>query len=304
MIAVAPPVKEPTISSDELARRQAELVDRVEKTRRGCHRFFLIQAVVWTILALLIVGALLALADYFWILSQTIRQASWGLAGVFVAAIVARRIVLDRRAAFNSLDAAVEIETAFPDLGQRVCTTIEYAEPTPSTMPAWPSMVRALTTETEERTCRLDFEQVIPWHRLRWPLLAAGGLAVLFVVAIALSPSARLAAMRLFLLPVHYTQLKVEPGNQSVNFGGDVKIVAILSGRPVNKAELLSRKAGSDGAWSAVALGPDDPPGAPLSGTLETSIKKCREDTEYRVTAGAVESESYRLTILHPLVLK
>ena len=220
MIAAAPPVKEPAITpcSAEMARRQAELVDRVEKTRCGCHRF-LVQAIVWTILALLIVGGLLALADYFWILSQTIRLASWVLAGVLVAAIVVRRIALDRRAAFNRLDAAVEIETAFPDLGQRVCTTLEYAEPTPSTMPAWPSMVRALTTETEERTCRLNFEQVIPWHRLRWPLWAAGGLAVLFVVAIAISPSAAACGNAVVPPPGPLPQLKVEPGNQSVNSG-------------------------------------------------------------------------------------
>ena len=83
-----------------------------------------------------------------------------------------------------------------------------------------------------------------------------------------------------------------------------MKIAAILSGRPVNKAEMLTRKAAATAPWSAVALGPDHPPGAPLIGTLETSIKKCREDTEYRVTAGAVESETYRLTILHPLVLE
>jgi hypothetical protein len=171
-------------------------------------------------------------------------------------------------------------------------------------MPAWPSLVQALTTETEEKTCRLDFKQVIPWHRLRWPAWATAVLAALLVLAIALCPSARIAAMRLFLIPVHYTQLQVEPGNQSVKVGSDVKISATISGRPVKKAELLLRKAGSENPWTAVSLGPDDPPGAPLSGTLETSLKKCREDTEYRVTAGAVESETYRLTILHPLDLK
>jgi len=304
MIAAAPQTTKPAVSGAELARRHARLVDRVEKTRRECHRFLLFRATVWTILVLLIVGGLLATADYLWILGQTIRQANWMLAAAFVAALAAWRMVHSRQAAINRLDTAAEIETAFPDLGQRVCTTLEYAEPTPSTMPAWPSLVRALTTETEERTDRLDFTQVIPWRRLRWPALAAAVLTATFVLAIAISPSARIAAMRLFLIPVHYTQLEVEPGNQSVKFEGDVKILAIISGRPVTKVELLSRKAGSDDPWSAVSLGPDDSQGAPLSGTLETSMKKCSEDTEYRVTAGAVESETYLLTILHPLILK
>ena len=41
-----------------------------------------------------------------------------------------------------------------------------------------------------------------------------------------------------------------------------------------------------------------------LTGTLETSLKKCKDNMEYRVTADAVESETFLLTILHPLVLK
>ncbi len=304
MIAVAPPPKEPGPSGAELARRQAVLVDRVERTRRQCHRFLLLQAVVWTILAALIAGGLLATADYYWVLGRAIRQANWLLAGVFVAALLVWRIVRGRRAAINRLDTAVEIETAFPDLGQRVCTTLEYAEPTPSTMPAWPSLVRALTTDTEERTEPLDFAQVVPWRRLRLPTWTAALLAAIVVLAIAIWPSARIAAMRLFLVPVHYTQLAVEPGDQSVKFGHDVKIRAIISGRPVSKAELQTRKAGSDDPWSAVSLAPDDSQGAPLLGKLEKSLKNCREDIEYRVTAGEVESETYRLTILHPLLLR
>ncbi|MFZ1936620.1 MAG: DUF4175 family protein [Thermoguttaceae bacterium] len=304
MIAVAPPPKEPGPSGAELARRQAVLVDRVEETRRQCHRFLFLRAAVWTILTALIVGGLLALADDLWVLSRTIRQANWILAAAAVAALVLWRIVRSRRKAINRLDTAAEIETAFPDLGQRVCTTLEYAEPTPSTMPAWPSLVRALTTDTEERTGRLDFMEVIPWRRLRLPTLAAALLVAGFLVAIAVWPSARIAALRLFLIPVHYTQLTVEPGDQSVKFGHDVTIRATISGRPVTKAELHLRKAGSDDSWSDVSLAPEDSQPAPLVGKLEKSLKNCRENVDYRATAGEVESETYRLTILHPLLLR
>ena len=72
----------------------------------------------------------------------------------------------------------------------------------------------------------------------------------------------------------------------------------------MTKVELHTRKAGSEGAWSDVSLGPDDSQGAPLAGKLAKSLKDCRDDTEYRVTAGEVESENYRLTILHPLLLQ
>jgi hypothetical protein len=305
MIATAPPMKEPAVRAAELARRQAELVARVEKTRRDHRRFSRAWAGVWIVLGLLIVGGLLALADYYWVLSQSIRQANWAMVGVIGVALAIRQIVVERRAAFNRLDTAAEIESAFPDLGQRVCTTLEYAEPTPSTMPAWPSLVRALATDTEQRTVSLDFTQVIPWRRLRWPAAAAICLAAFFVLAIIIWPSARTAAMRLFLLPVHYTQLQVEPGDLSVKFDHDATIRAIISGRAVKKAELLTRKAGSDNPWTAVSLGPDDPKETDLlGGTLETSIKKCHDDLEYMVTADAVESETYRLTVMHPLLLK
>ena len=54
MIAVAPPVKEPVVSGAELARRQAALVDRVEKTRREHRRFLRIRAGIRLVLALLL----------------------------------------------------------------------------------------------------------------------------------------------------------------------------------------------------------------------------------------------------------
>ena len=110
--------------------------------------------------------------------------------------------------------------------------------------------------------------------------------------------------MRLFLIPVHYTQLQVEPGNQSVKFGHDVTIRAIISGRPVTKAELHTRKAGSEEPGPTFRSARTIRKAAPLVGKLEKSLKNCREDMEYRVTAGEVESETYRLTILHPLLLR
>src|SRR5262249_4057293 len=80
-----------------------------------------------------------------------------------------------------------------------------------------------------------------------------------------------------------------------------------LAGRPVSGAELLYRPAGSAEDWTSISLVPPDlePAGPPkLLGTLETTLKDCRDDLEYRVVAGPVESPVYRLTVLHPLVLK
>ena len=100
-------------------------------------------------------------------------SGSWVL-GMVVFVLLAAHRRAAMRAAVSRQHAAAEIENAFPDLGQRVCTTLEYAEPTPETMPAWPSLVTALSRETSDRTRGLDFQQVVPWRRLlrparRWP---------------------------------------------------------------------------------------------------------------------------------------
>lgn len=285
----------------------AELIDRVETARRNWRRFLRARAAVRMLLAILVLGGLLALADYTWIFSQGFRQAIWIGLGVIAIAFLFRRL-LRPRGTVSRQETALEIETAFPQLGQRVCTTVEYAEPTPTTMPAWPSMVKALTTETQQQTDRLDFEEVVPWRRLRLPTAAAAGLVVFFLALFLFQSGAWIASLRLFLVPAQYSKLEVKPGDRTVNTGNDVAIQAIISGRPVEKAELLYRKAKGKDPWTAVSLGPQESDetdaDARLAGTLETSLKNCREDLEYRVIAGPIESGVYRLTIVHPLELK
>src|SRR5262249_24676572 len=130
---------------------------------------------------------------------------------------------------------------------------------------------------------------------------------VLFAVLLAWNAELRIAALRLFLVPVHYTQLAVAPGDQKLKVGSDFTIEATLSGRPVRSAELYYRAVDADEDWTALSLAPPDLASAKspkLLGTLTTTLKDCRQNLEYRVVAGPLESPRYRLTILHPLVLK
>ena len=41
-----------------------------------------------------------------------------------------------------------------------------------------------------------------------------------------------------------------------------------------------------------------------MSGTLETTLKDCQDNLDYRVVAGRLESPTYRLTVLRPLLLQ
>jgi hypothetical protein len=224
-----------------------------------------------------------------------------------VVALLALRFVLHAGRHLASDDAAGEVEAGFPALGQRVRTTLEYAEPTPRTAPAAPALNDALTADTERRTRALDLPAVVSWRSVRAP---AGALALLVALGTFLGarePELRVALARVFLLPLAYTELTVKPGNDAVNAGAEFTIEAGISGRAVRRAE-WRRRAASQGPWTAVALGsnPVDPEAAPkrLRGTLSATLKDCRESFEYQVVAGSVSSPIYHVKVIQPLVLE
>ena len=126
-------------------RASTDLVCRVEATRQDWRRMLRIHAAVRAGLAILAVASLIAWADWLWVLETPTRLGAWGL-GMIVFVLLAAHRRAAMRAAVSRQHAAAEIENAFPDLGQRVCTTLEYADPTPETMPAWPSLVTASRT--------------------------------------------------------------------------------------------------------------------------------------------------------------
>src|SRR5262249_18130385 len=113
----------------------------------------------------------------------------------------------------------------------------------------------------------------------------------------------RTAALRLFLIPLNYTQLEVTPGNHAIKVGSQLAIRATITGRPVSAAELQYRSAPGD-EWTSLSLLSDGGEPGKLLGTLETTVQDCRDDLEYRVVAGPIESPVYHVTVLHPLELK
>jgi hypothetical protein len=170
-------------------------------------------------------------------------------------------------------------------------------------MQAAPGLVVVLETDADRSTRGLDLRGLVPWRSLRLLRVTLAGILVLFGVLLVANGQWRTAALRLFLVPVHYTQLAVAPGDGAVQVGGEVKIQATLTGRPVTSATLQFRKAGGEEEWTNLPFAPDAKP-RKLLGTLETAVQNCQDDLEYRVVAGPVESPIYHVTVLHPLVLK
>jgi hypothetical protein len=279
----------------------SRLVERLEATRADVHAFRRVQRLLTTILVVLLLAGILAAADWLWILNTAIRAGGLLLLAGVAILYLARGFRSRRK--FGRPDAAVEVETAFPQLGQRVRTTLEYSEPTAATMPAAPGLVAALATDADSRTRGLDFRGLVPWRRLRCFGAALAGIVALFTVLLITNQELRTAALRLLLLPVNYTQLEVKPGDHSVKVGGELTIQATLTGRPVKTAELQYRSASNGDEWTKLALD-TDADDKKLLGTLETTLQNCQDDLEYRIVAGPVDSPIYHVTVLHPLALE
>jgi hypothetical protein len=284
----------------------AGLVPRLEATRADMRALLRTRSLLTAALTVLVLAGLLAAADWQWVLGVSGRAG-----GLLVITIAACALLgfgwLAAGRKFGRREAAVELEAAFLDLGQRVRTTLDYAEPDADPIPAAPQLVQALADDTEGRTHLLDFGRLVPWHSLRRITAGLAALVALFVVLLVVSPEARIAAQRLFLIPATYTQLDVQPGDQTLKVGSDLAVQATVAGRPVSELTLQHRPAGSREGWTTIPfVAPDAESSRPdkLSGAFETALKDCQNDLEYRVVAGPVESPVYRLTITRPLVLK
>jgi hypothetical protein len=284
---------------------KARVVEELEATRRAMRRCLQATGLLRIALVVLALAAVLALADWMWILPVGVRAAGL-VAMLVVGAVLGIRLAL-RIGRFDREDAAVGVEEGHPELGQRVRTALEYLEPTPDTAPASPGLVGALVDDTDRRTRGLDFGEVVPWATFERLKFAAVVAVLAALVTLCASPGLRTAALRLALRPAHYTTIEVKPGDKTVKAGDDFTLTVNLAGRPVRSAYLLHRRAVHNTAWTAVPLGPTPRPGEParpLTGALESTLKDCQIDLEYRVVAGDVESPTYRLNVLHPLKLR
>src|SRR5437763_5280968 len=121
----------------------AGLVERLEATRQGVVAFRRARCLLLTALVVLALAGLLAGADWLVILDTAARGTGLLVLALVAGVLLGRGLIVPGRA-FARRDAAAEVETAFPQLGQRVRTTLEYAEPAPDTAPAAPGLVRAL----------------------------------------------------------------------------------------------------------------------------------------------------------------
>jgi hypothetical protein len=278
------------------------LLSKLEQTRREMMRFGIWLHLARLLLAEAALGSVLMLADWIWVLPAAVRIA--GLAAMVVLAVV---IVLLARVEYGRDQAAADAEEQFPELGQRLQTVVDYADPARQAIPASPGLLEALVRETDRRTARLDFRRLVPWGAFERRALALFFTALLGVIALFLSPGLRTAALRLLLLPAHYTALHVAPGDVTLKAGDDLNVKVTLSGRPVPGARWLYRFTDGGGRWISGPLTPAREgrmPSRALIGSLTVSLKGCEHDLDYRVTAGELASTVFHVKVVHPLIVK
>ena len=279
------------------------VLEKLEATLRELKGFRMWLGLLSVLLWGLALAAVLVLADWLWVLPATVRALGLAaLAGLLVVALLLRR---GRRYSRNQ--AAAEVEARFTELGQRLRTVVDYAAPDAEVFPASPGLLRALGRDTDRRTAGLNFRMLVPWRAVK---LRAAGLclgAAVAVVALFASPGLRTAALRMLLVPVHYTALDVKPGDATLRAGDELKLEVTLSGRPVSSARVLYREKQSDREWNSLPLGvaarSHEKPAGPLSGTFSTSLSNRQSDLDYRVVAGELESRVFHVKVIHPLVL-
>ena len=196
-------------------------------------------------------AALLALADWTWVLPSQARGMI--LLGALALAILGLLRAWPR---VDPRQIAQAVESEFSELGQRVQTVVDYAQSRTGNRAGVARIGQGLLHETDERTSGLDYQRVVPWRDLRRGLALLGLALILVVVTLLVSHGLRTAALRTLLVPAHYTTLQVEPGDAVIHDGDRLDVAVTLVGRPVRQARWLHREAGSLGPWAATDLLP------------------------------------------------
>jgi hypothetical protein len=201
---------------------------------------------------------------------------------------------------------AAAIEHVFPQLGQRIRTTVQCAELTRSQIAdagIADSLVAALDDDTASLAQPLPLDAVVPWKSLALASLSAAALGLGLAGASALNWEWRAAARRAFLGEQPYTQILVEPGDAIVKEGESLVVKIKVHGRTGPFVTFHSRRMDeADSPWREEKLPVDEASRtADREVSLEMPLDRIRHPLEYRVSAASTESELYRVAVLYPL---
>jgi len=287
------------------AETHTSFVRRFDRIWHQARRVQLWQAVCWAVLTALAGIALLTAVDYGLELSRAWRLA----AAVAIAATslaVALGLAMRSVRQWQRNATASAIEQVFPQLGQRIRTTVQYGDLSRNEIQAsgvTTTLVAALEDDTLRRAQPLPLDAVVPWKSLALVSLLAAAVGLLLAGASAFDWQWRTAAQRALLGDEPYTKLTVTPGNAAVREGESLDVEVTVEGRIGDEISFRTRRLDEDeGEWSEELLATSDGTSAgDRRVVFEMPLDRLRHPLEYRVAAGSAESETYRVDVLYPL---
>ncbi len=241
---------------------------------------------------------LLSVADYHYEAPLSVRLVGW----VTMLTAVIGLVGYSRRwLRFESANAVGEVERAHPELGQRLRTSHDYQMNMNQVTPADPELLRALETETQQRVTARELTPI----GSPWPIFLLLGICgftiIVWTAALFVWPEWRVATARLFLMPVHYSNVQLEPIAESVHLGEDLMVRLHVEGRPLQTALVRYRGVG-DSHWIETSFQPSD--GVLLVDDLSGVVTDCRGNLEVQVIAGPLDSGIHPVAVRIPLVLE
>jgi Domain of unknown function (DUF4175) len=157
-------------------------------------------------------------------------------------------------------------------------------------------MAEILAADAVRAARKVDFDRVISPSDLRSAAIGAAlGSVVLLAATVAFAPSATRAGQVVasYLFPTKYV-IKVSPGSLKVRAGEPVTIVARIDGLDGGLVPVLTVGNGDAARSTRMTLG-----GAP--GEFTFTLNNITVSFPYAVSAGAVKSADYTVTVIRPV---
>ena len=228
-----------------------------------------------------------------------LRGANLGLLCLAVFMTGAAWLTWRRRLLWHRLAALVE--RRFPDLGERLVSTVQLSE-----APAAPSgrgdLLPWLREETVQRATPLDFQSAYSIGPLR-KLTVAGGVLLLLALVPALGSEEYVRFGRRLLLAwspsVYGYELTVEPGDQYIGRGRSAVVRVGLKARDA-EARLPSSCTlicAENGTPRRLRMEPTE------AGQFTFTWPVVQESLTYHIEAGELVSAKYRLEAIDPVAL-
>lgn len=284
---------------------QSRFLNRFDRIWSQARRVQLVQAACWGILIALGGLGLLAAIDYAVELSHLLRVIGLSLVAVASGGLAIALVVGSLRRWRRSATAAT-IEEVFPQLGQRIRTTVQFGEMSSDEIQhegVKTTLVSALEDDTVKLAQPLPLDAVIPWKSLALASLLAAMLGLMLTGASALDWQWRTAAKRTFLVEDAYTNIAVEPGNFSVREGESQVVRIEVEGRMGESITFRSRRLDEENSQWREETQPLEE-AEQISDhkvAFEVPLDRIKHPLEYNVSAGSSRTETYRVDVLYPL---